>query len=204
MIAAEYTLSAELIKSLHNNSVNPYLLSPFMADILILYSTTDGHTRKICEFLQRFIEQQDNRVTLLSIDDASAKDISACDKIVIGASIRYGKHAKAVYDFVREYQPQLDSLPNALFSVNLVARKPGRNVPGNNPYLKRFLHQIKWKPKHLAVFAGKLNYPKYDFWDRKIIQMIMWITGGPTNPDAVVEYTDWDQVEAFGKHVCEM
>lgn len=174
-----------------------------MANILILYSTTDGHTRKICEFLQRHIEQQDNSVTLLSIDQAPA-DMDTYDKIVIGASIRYGKHAKAVYDFIRAYQPQLDSLPNAFFSVNLVARKPGKNMPENNPYVKRFLKQIAWKPGHLAIFAGKLDYPKYNFWDRKIIQMIMWITGGPTNPDAVVEYTDWDQVEAFGKRVCEM
>lgn len=175
-----------------------------MANILILYSTTDGHTRKICEFLQQFIEQQNNRVTLLSIDEASTVDIAAYDKIVLGASIRYGKHAKPVYDFVREYQPLLDSLPNAFFSVNLVARKPGRNTPENNPYVKRFLKQIAWTPGHLAIFAGKLNYPNYNFWDRKIIQMIMWMTGGPTDPGAVVEYTDWDQVEAFGLRICEM
>jgi len=35
-----------------------------MANILILYSTTDGRTRKICEFLQHFFEQQDNQATL--------------------------------------------------------------------------------------------------------------------------------------------
>ncbi len=175
-----------------------------MANILILYSTTDGHTRKVCEFLQHFIEQQNNRVTLLSIDDAATIDIKSYDKIVLGASIRYGKHGKAVYDFVREYQPQLDSLPNAFFSVNLVARKPGRNTPEKNPYVKRFLKQITWQPKYLAIFAGKLDYPNYDFWDRKIIQMIMWMTRGPTDPGAVVEYTDWDQVEAFGQRICEM
>jgi len=175
-----------------------------MASVIMVYSTTDGHTLKICERLRDVIEQQGHEVTITELKPGADIDLGSYERIVIGASIRYGKHAKAVYDFVREYQPQLDSLPNALFSVNLVARKPGRNVPENNPYLKRFLQQITWKPKHLAVFAGKLNYPEYDFWDRKIIQMIMWITGGPTNPDAVVEYTDWNQVEAFGKRVCEM
>ena len=175
-----------------------------MANILILYSTTDGHTRKICEFLQRFIAQQNNQVTLRSIDEASGIDLGAYDKIVLGASIRYGKHAKPVYDFVRENQRLLDSMPNAFFSVNLVARKPGRNTRESNPYVKRFLKQITWEPKHLAIFAGKLNYPIYSFWDRKIIQMIMWMTKGPTEPTAVVEFTDWEQVEAFGKRICEM
>jgi len=175
-----------------------------MANILILYSTTDGHTRKICEFLQQFFEQQANQVTLQSIDDAADIDPDAYDKIVLGASIRYGKHAKPVYDFVRKNQSQLDSMPNAFFSVNLVARKPGRNTRESNPYVKRFLRQITWEPKQLAIFAGKLDYPRYSFWDRKIIQMIMWMTRGPTDPAAVVEFTDWDQVEAFGKRVCEM
>ena len=175
-----------------------------MANILILYSTTDGHTRKICEFLQHFIAQHNNQVTLRSIDEASGIVLGDYDKIVLGASIRYGKHAKPVYDFVRENQRQLDSMPNAFFSVNLVARKPGRNTRESNPYVKRFLEQITWEPKHLAIFAGKLDYPKYSFWDRKIIQMIMWMTKGPTDPSAVVEFTDWEQVEAFGKRICEM
>ena len=175
-----------------------------MANMLILYSTTDGHTRKICEFLQHFIAQHNNQVTLRSIDEASGIVLGDYDKIVLGASIRYGKHAKPVYDFVRENQRQLDSMPNAFFSVNLVARKPGRNTRESNPYVKRFLKQITWEPKHLAIFAGKLDYPKYSFWDRKIIQMIMWMTKGPTDPSAVVEFTDWEQVEAFGKRICEM
>ena len=175
-----------------------------MANILILYSTTDGHTRKICEFLQHFITQHNNQVTLRSIDEASGIDLGDYDKILLGASIRYGKHAKPVYDFVRENQRLLDSVPNAFFSVNLVARKPGRNTRESNPYVKRFLEQITWEPKHLAIFAGKLDYPKYSFWDRKIIQMIMWMTKGPTDPAAVVEFTDWEQVEAFGKRICEM
>ena len=175
-----------------------------MANILILYSTTDGHTRKICEFLQHYIAQRDNQVTLKSVDEASGINLGAYDKIVLGASIRYGKHAQAVYDFVRENQSLLDSVPNAFFSVNLVARKPGRNTRDSNPYVKRFLKEITWEPKQLAIFAGKLDYPKYSFWDRKIIQMIMWITKGPTDPAAVVEFTDWDQVEAFGQQICEM
>jgi len=34
--------------------------------------------------------------------------------------------------------------------------------------------------------------------------LIMWMTKGPTSPDTVVDYTDWDQVEAFGHRINEM
>ena len=175
-----------------------------MAKILIIYSTTDGHTREICQRLKQVIEQQTHRVTLISIDDEADLDLKQFDKIVLGASIRYGKHSRQVYRFINKYEQILDNMPNAFFSVNVVARKPEKNKPETNPYLKKFLNQISWQPKELAVFAGKIDYPKYKFWDRQMIRLIMWMTKGPTDPKAVVEFTNWKQVESFGLIVSYM
>ena len=170
-----------------------------MLKILIVYSTTDGHTLKICHFLQQVIEQQKHHVELVSINDAEHADLMLFDKIVIGASIRYGKHSPDIYQFIKRNQPILESKANAFFSVNLVARKPAKNQSDTNPYLKKFLKQITWHPKEVAVFAGKIDYPSYSTIDRQIIRAIMWITNGPTAPDTVIEFTDWEQVEAFGE-----
>ena len=175
-----------------------------MAEILIVYSTTDGHTLEICRRLQQVIEQQAHRVKLISVDDAAAVDLQSFDKIVIGASIRYGKHNRKVYEFINSNKQILDGKPNAFFSVNVVARKPEKNQPETNPYLRKFLKQISWRPKELAVFAGKIEYQKYHFLDRQMIRLIMWMTKGPTDPETVVEFTDWKQVEAFGRHISTM
>jgi menaquinone-dependent protoporphyrinogen oxidase len=175
-----------------------------MSSILILYSTTDGHTRKISQRLQQVIEQQNHQVKVVSINDEADVDLTLFDKIVVGASIRYGKHSPHTYQFIKKNQLILESKPNAFFSVNVVARKPEKCQPDTNPYLKKFLKQIAWKPKQLAVFAGKLDYPKYSFWDRSIIRFIMWITKGPTDPKTVKEFTNWQQVEAFGRVISEM
>ncbi len=175
-----------------------------MANILLIYSTTDGHTREICQALRRVMSQENNQVTLTPIEDVSRLDIGSFDKIVVGASIRYGKHSRKVYDFVRINEKILDGKPNAFFSVNVVARKPEKRRPDTNPYLKKFLKEISWRPKVLAVFAGKIDYPRYRFWDRQMIRFIMWMTNGPTDPEAVVEFTDWNEVEAFGQLVCKM
>lgn len=175
-----------------------------MANILIIYSTTDGQTLRICQRLQQVIEQQSHQVRLLPIQEWPETDLSTFDKIVIGASIRYGKHGPLVPEFVRRNEQLLDSKPNAFFSVNVVARKPEKSQPDTNPYLLKFLKQISWKPKQLAVFAGKIDYPKYSFLDRLVIRFIMWMTKGPTKRDAVVEFTDWHQVEAFGRLIGNM
>ena len=175
-----------------------------MANILIVYSSIDGHTQKICQRLQQVIEQHSHQVTVVSVNEEPELDLSVFDKIVVGGSVHYGKHSPLIVDFINKNRLILESKPNAFFSVNLVARKPEKSIPGNNPYLQKFLKRITWKPKELAVFAGKINYPGYSFFDRLIIQLIMLITHGPTDPKAVIEFTDWEQVESFGQRISEM
>jgi len=175
-----------------------------MSKILIIYATTDGQTRKISKKLQQVIEQQGHQVTMVPVEDAARIDSSAFDKIVIGASIRYGKHSPLIVDFIEKNRALLESRPNAFFSVNVVARKPEKRRPEDNPYLQKFLRRISWTPRELAVFAGKIDYPSYRPIDRFMIRLIMWMTKGPTNPMAVIEFTDWQQVESFGRLVSAM
>ena len=175
-----------------------------MAAILIVYSTTDGHTRKICQRLRELIEADGHRVTLVSIEEAGAADLAPFDKIVVGASIRYGRHSPRVLAFVNDNERALHAKPNAFFSVNIVARKPGKNRPETNPYLQKFLRQVRWHPALLEVFAGKLDYPHYGVLDRLVIRLIMWITRGPTDPATMVEFTDWQRVDAFARRVARM
>ena len=99
----------------------------------------------------------------------------------------------------------LNRKPGAFFSVNVVARKPEKNEPHTNPYVRKLLGKLsRGAPREAAVFAGKLDYPRYGTVDRMIIRFIMWLTGGPTDPKAVVEFTDWGKVEAFGELIARM
>lgn len=175
-----------------------------MANILIIYSTTEGQTRKICLRLQQVIEQQEHQVTVVPIQDEPKIDLASFDKVVIGASVRYGKHSPQIVDFIEKNRHFLESKPNAFFSVNVVARKPEKSKPEDNPYLQKFLKRLSWSPRELTVFAGKIDYPSYRFFDRLMIRLIMWMTKGPTDPKAVVEFTDWKQVEDFGRLISVM
>lgn len=175
-----------------------------MANVLVLYSTTDGHTKKICQKIQSVLEQHEHKVKLFSIDDVLQVDLMQFDKIVIGASIRYGKHNKKVIEFVKRNKNILQNKPGAFFSVNVVARKPDKNLPDTNPYMRKFLKQSPWHPDEVAVFAGKIDYQKYRLADRLIIRLIMYITNGPTDPETVADFTNWQQVEEFGRTVSEM
>lgn len=172
-----------------------------MAKLLIAYSTTDGHTLRICERIGQVIEQHDHKVEVRLLGDDAGVDVESFDKIVIGASIRYGKHQPLVHRFIEEHRAKLERSRSAFFSVNVVARKPEKNLPATNPYMQKFLRQISWQPHLMAVFAGKINYPIYKFWDRQVIRFIMWMTKGPTDLEAVVDFTDWNKVEEFAREL---
>ena len=175
-----------------------------MSAILLLYSTVDGHTLTICQRIRHLVEPAGHTLALVPIEEAATADLGAFDTIVIGASIRYGKHRPAVSAFVRANLAILNSKPSAFFSVNIVARKAEKNRPETNPYVRKFMRATAWTPRLLDVFAGRLDYPRYRPFDRMMIRLIMFITKGPTDPRRVVEFTDWQRVDAFARAISAM
>jgi len=165
---------------------------------LIIYSTTDGHTKKICNYISEKLEENFRSKTI-SLDKSENIDLTKYDLIIVGASIRYGKHKPELYSFIHKNLEQLNSIDSAFFSVNAVARKDNKGSIDTNPYMLKFLKNTNWEPKSLAVFAGKIDYSKYKVLDKFMIRFIMWLTGGPTNILNVHEFTDWNRVELFCK-----
>ena len=170
--------------------------------MLLLYASVDGQTLKIANFLVEQFNEKGQEVSLFEIDAFQDK-LENFDKIIIGCSIRYGVHHKSVIDFINKHTETLEKHQSVFFSVNLVARKPEKNQADTNPYVVKFLKTISWKPTLVEVFAGKLDYKKYPFFDRIMIQFIMWMTNGPTDSNAKIEYTDWDRVKDFSQKVIE-
>ena len=171
-----------------------------MSKFLIIYSTTDGHTKKICQRIKNFLADG-NLVELFSLEDSKKINLSNFEKIIIGASIRYGKHSKELYKFVNLNKNILEQKKSAFFSVNVVARKPEKNTAETNPYINKFLKISKWKPNKISVFGGKVDYPNYNFLDKYVIKFIMFITKGPTDTSQSYEFTDWSKVDDFSKEL---
>ena len=167
---------------------------------LIIYSSTDGHTKIICEKIRNNLKNSNN-AKLVSLDQAIDLDLSKFNKIIIGASIRYGRHSSDLYKFIKFNKNILEQKKTAFFSVNVVARKIEKSNPETNPYIKKFLKISNWKPGKVAVFAGKVDYPNYRFFDKYIIKLIMFITKGPTDTTQSYEFTNWSKVDDFAREI---
>lgn len=174
-----------------------------VANILLLYSTVDGHTLEICKRLQQRLSERGHEATITELTASAAPDPAPYDSVVIGASIRYGKHRPEVAGFIDRNRATLEARNCAFFSVNAVARKPEKRTAETNPYVRKFLQKISWRPPLIGIFAGKIDYPRYGFVDKTMIRFIMWMTKGPTDPTGTFEFTDWDAVDDFARQVAE-
>lgn len=175
-----------------------------MPRTLIAYSTVDGHTLKICDRIRKGLEANGHDVALFDIGVAGQVVPAAFDQVVVGASIRYGKYRPAVFAFIESHRTVLERVPSAFFSVNVVARKPGKDTAQSNPYIRLFHRETSWRPTEIGVFAGRLDYPRYRLLDRLMIRFIMWLTHGPTDPMACVEFTDWNAVDQFARRLASL
>lgn len=170
-----------------------------MSKILIIYSSVNGQTEKISRALQSHLTGCE--IDLCALKQVNTLDIHTYDQVVLGASVRYGNYSPLLFEFIEKHQDFLTASGSGFFSVNLTARKPEKSSPETNRYIEKFLEKTTWRPKHLAVFAGALKYSEYNWWQTLLIQMIMKITGGSTDTQSDLEFTCWDSVAAFARHL---
>ena len=76
--------------------------------LLILYSTVDGHTKNICEYINKRLNNKKD-ISISSLEDSEKFNLKQFNEIVIGASVRYGYHRKNVYEFIRNNKSILEN-----------------------------------------------------------------------------------------------
>ncbi|MDW6091380.1 menaquinone-dependent protoporphyrinogen IX dehydrogenase [Vibrio rhizosphaerae] len=175
-----------------------------MKKILCLYSTREGQTKKIVEHIVAQLDGYESEFVDLHLHPKL--NLALYDKVLIGASIRYGRLHQSLYQFIDHHARQLDEANAAFICVNLTARKEEqkKDTPEGSVYIQTFLRQSAWQPKLIGVFAGALRYPRYRFFDRMMIRLIMKMTGGETDTSKEVEYTNWHKVDLFAQKFKDM
>lgn len=172
----------------------------------VYYATRDGQTRRIAAHIAGQLTDAGLAAEPFSLAQAvPSQAMVAAEPVVVAImAVRYGRHLRDGRRFVALYRSLVAPPPLALASVNLTARKPGKETAEGNAYLRKLIARNDLQPALATAFAGRLDYPNYGFFDRQIIRLIMAMTGGPTDPSVEVEYTSWPAVEAFATQIAEL
>lgn len=168
---------------------------------LLIFSSRFGYTHKIAQRLEAQWTAAGITVHTISLNEAPQLNLGDYDKIIIGASIRYGHYAPKMTSWIQQNQHILDQTPSAFFSVSILANKPHRNTPQTHTYTRKFFEKSTWQPDVIGIFAGELHYAKYNLIDRYLMQLVMKLNKGETDLNAHIEYTDWQKVRQFGELV---
>jgi menaquinone-dependent protoporphyrinogen oxidase len=166
-------------------------------DMELFYATRDGQSRRIAERIANRLA--DHGIPTLPHDLAGAlptpSSLAAARLVVVVAAVRYGRPLPEAEQFLASYRTLREPPQLVLLSVNLTARKPGKDTVEGNAYLRRSIARHRLAPVLALAIAGRLDYSRYGWLDRQVIRFIMKLTGGPTDPKTCIEYTPWDVVD---------
>lgn len=173
--------------------------------IAIYFASHDGQTRKIVDRLGEFLGMRGVSTTISDLSASAAPIIDTeADFVLLAAAIRYGFHLPAARRFLARLRTVVPEERIAVVSVNLTARKAGRQTAEGNVYLRNWLKRTGLRPALATAVAGRLDYPAYRWFDRMMIQAIMSLSGGPTDPSTVIEYTNWSEVEGLSQKLTNL
>jgi menaquinone-dependent protoporphyrinogen oxidase len=173
-------------------------------DVRLFYATRDGQARRIAERIQARLANSAIATDPVDLAGRSSGDLSTAALVVLVASVRYGRHLGEATCFLSTYQALPSRPPLVLVSVNLTARKPGKDSPEGNPYLRKLISRYGLAPVLAVAIAGRLDYASYRWWDRHIIRLIMGLTGGPTDPTTCIDYASPAAIDDVAAHVVRL
>jgi menaquinone-dependent protoporphyrinogen oxidase len=163
----------------------------------LYYATRDGQSRRIAQRIA-------DRLAGLGIPalpqdlagiSAAPPPLGTARLVVLVAAVRYGVPLPEAERFLAGFQTLREPPQLVLLSVNLTARKPGKDTAEGNVYLRKSIARHRLAPAFALAIAGRLDYSRYGWLDRQVIRFIMRLTGGPTDSKTCVEYTPWDVVD---------
>jgi menaquinone-dependent protoporphyrinogen oxidase len=178
-----------------------------MKQILVLYATREGHTRRIAEHVAADLRLRGLTPCVHDARASSPFDASAYDGAILLASAHVGRHEREMIGFVKEHRHALEKLPTAFISVSLA--EAGAEMEGASPekrelsekevreLINRFLEETGFLPTHVKPVAGALLYTKYNVLIRLVMKHIAKRSGGSTDTSRDHEYTDWEALDRF-------
>jgi menaquinone-dependent protoporphyrinogen oxidase len=166
---------------------------------LVLYATTDGHTRKIALALAEPMRLQGLDVDVVNVRgrfDPNPEDYAG---VVVAASVHSGRFARAVSQWARSHAPALRARPTAFVTVCLAVLEKSEKADADIARIMRQLFEdTGWTPGMTAVMPGALLYTRYNWLVRWMMRRIVAKANGDTDTSRDYEYTNWNEVRAFG------
>ena len=166
-------------------------------NVLIVYGTTEGQTRKIAAWTATHIRERGHQVELRdSAALASDLKLGTCHAFIVAASVHHERHQDAITNFVFAHHELLNTKPSAFISVSLSAVLEDERTEAQK-YVDRFVSMTGWQPRMTLLLGGALRFTEYDYFQEQVVKFIVMKRSGAPSPERDHEFTDWNALADF-------
>ncbi|HKB80168.1 MAG TPA: flavodoxin domain-containing protein [Thermoanaerobaculia bacterium] len=165
--------------------------------LLIVYATTDGQTARIARRIADVAGiDADTECRIYDVGEVRPEAIGWCNRVILAASVHFGRHQRAMLKFVRRHGDALSALPSAFVSVSGASSSP-KTAAEAARYTEDFMRRSGWRPERIETVAGAYLYTRYNALVRFMVRRSAALSHLDTDTRRDFEYTDWDQVDRF-------
>jgi menaquinone-dependent protoporphyrinogen oxidase len=167
--------------------------------ILIVYGTTEGHTRDLGGFAAGALREAGHEAVALEAPPAARDlDLAGWDAIVVAASVHVGRYQPAIVGFASARRNEIARMPNAFISVSLSAAGTNEaDWKGLEACVAKFERETGWMPGAVHHAAGAIRYSRYGFLKRLALKLIARKRGKDTVTRQDYDLTDYDALRRF-------
>jgi menaquinone-dependent protoporphyrinogen oxidase len=166
-------------------------------NVLIVYGTTEGQTRKIAERVAKEVSDRGHTVEVHDAAETDANvDLNAFQAVVVAGSVHQEQHQKAIKNFATAHHQQLNGCPSAFISVSFSAALE-ETRPEAQSYVDKFIELTGWQPRMTLLLGGAVRFADYDYFQEQVVKFIVMKRGLDSPDGNDREFTDWDALHRF-------
>jgi menaquinone-dependent protoporphyrinogen oxidase len=167
--------------------------------ILIVFATTEGHTRRLAEFAAEYLRRLGHHVSVCDAARSDGLDLASFEAAFLLASLHLRRYQASLIKFAREKHAALNVMASAFVSVSLSAVGDPSNL-GLRDCLKHFENDTLWRPAMVHHAAGAMPFSAYSFFMKLAIKFIAHWHGMSVKTSQDYDLTDYAALGAFIDH----
>ena len=168
-----------------------------MASILVCYGTGEGQTEKVADRLADELTARGHDPTTVNVKAVGSDlDVADFDAVLVGASIHFGRHQKAIRKFVTANRDVLVTKPTGFFQVSGASANEDGAAEATT-YVEKFVEATNWRPDRIGFFGGAIRFSEYGFLLGALMKRVVESGFPDVDASGDVEFTDWESVDAF-------
>lgn len=166
-----------------------------MACLSIVFATTEGHTKKICQHAEQYFSQAGLTVILHDLSE-NIPELQICDAVLLAGSLHYGKHQKELGQFIEKNRCTLQQVPIMFVSVSLAAAsQEDTELSSVQKIASDYMAEMMLKPRVIQIAAGAVYDKRLHFLSRWLLHWIMYRKGVALDASGETVFTDWGALD---------